>query len=137
MEKKADLQITLGDVRAMARVRLNGQDLGVVWCAPWTVALGAAVKEKGNELEIDVANLWPNRLIGDAGLDWASYVNSASAVTVTLGHTGAQTGASGASPVRPGPAVLRGQMLRPCRPAGQDSASRKNRGPPCPIRRSR
>ena len=34
-------------------------------------------------------------LIGDAGLDWASYVNSASAVTVTLGHTGAQTGASG------------------------------------------
>jgi hypothetical protein len=32
------------------------------------VAIGDAAKEKGNELEIDVANLWPNRLIGDQAL---------------------------------------------------------------------
>jgi hypothetical protein len=64
-EKKAGVRIALGDVRVMARVRLNGKDLGTAWCAPWTVEMGDAVKEKGNELEIDVANLWPNRLIGD------------------------------------------------------------------------
>ena len=28
----------------------------------------SAVKPTGNQLEIDVVNLWPNRLIGDAGL---------------------------------------------------------------------
>ena len=67
-EKQAGLRIALGDVRVMARVRLNGQDLGTAWCAPWSVEIGRAAKEKGNELEIDVANLWPNRLIGDQAL---------------------------------------------------------------------
>ncbi len=62
------LQISLGDVRVMARVRLNGQELGTLWCEPWTVDIGDRVLEKGNELEIDVANLWPNRLIGDQQL---------------------------------------------------------------------
>jgi len=52
----------------MARVRLNGHDLGVVWAAPWSVDITKAVKAKGNQLEIEVANLWVNRLIGDEQL---------------------------------------------------------------------
>jgi hypothetical protein len=63
--KRPGLRIALGEVHVMARVRLNGQDLGTAWCAPWAVGIGSAVKETGNELEIDVANLWANRLIGD------------------------------------------------------------------------
>ena len=62
------LYLDLGKVQNLARVRLNGKDLGVVWCAPWRVEITAAVRPSGNCLEIDVANLWPNRLIGDAGL---------------------------------------------------------------------
>lgn len=42
--------------------------LGVGWTAPWRVDITRAVKSTGNNLEIDVVNLWPNRLIGDAGL---------------------------------------------------------------------
>ena len=57
--------LDLGTVKDLARVRLNGRDLDVVWCAPWRVDISGAVKPKGNELEIAVANLWPNRLIGD------------------------------------------------------------------------
>ncbi len=59
------LFLDLGVVDNMARVRLNGRDLGVVWCAPWRADISAAVKAGGNALEIQVANLWPNRLIGD------------------------------------------------------------------------
>ena len=61
--------LDLGEVKNLARVTLNGRDLGVAWCPPWRVALPAGLlKPAGNQLEIKVANLWPNRLIKDAGL---------------------------------------------------------------------
>ncbi len=60
--------LDLGVVHSIARVRLNGRDLGVVWCAPWRVDLSPAAQAKNNQLEIEVANLWPNRLIGDKQL---------------------------------------------------------------------
>jgi hypothetical protein len=60
-----DWVLDLGTVKNMARVRLNGKDLGVVWTAPWQVTITGAVQPKNNRLEIEVANLWINRLIGD------------------------------------------------------------------------
>jgi hypothetical protein len=52
----------------LASVKLNGQDVGYVWCAPCQVDVTGKLKPGVNQLEITVANLWPNRLIGDAGL---------------------------------------------------------------------
>jgi hypothetical protein len=61
--------LSLGTVKNMASVKLNGTDLGVVWCDPWRVEIPAALlREKDNQLEITVANLWINRLIGDSAL---------------------------------------------------------------------
>ena len=60
------IYLDLGTIHEMARVRLNGTDLGVVWCAPWRVDISHALTAGDNNLESEVANLWPNRLIGDA-----------------------------------------------------------------------
>ena len=65
-EPGSQIYLDLGRVHEMARLRLNGRDLGVVWCAPWQVDITDALKPGVNKLEIEVANLWPNRLIGDA-----------------------------------------------------------------------
>jgi len=62
------LVLDLGKVKEVAEVRLNGQKLGVLWCAPWRVDISKAVKAKGNVLEVDVINLWENRVIGDLAL---------------------------------------------------------------------
>jgi hypothetical protein len=59
------LWLDMGEVKNVAAVRLNGHDLGVVWCEPWRVEITDRVKPTGNRLEVRVANLWPNRLIGD------------------------------------------------------------------------
>lgn len=65
---KQRVYLNMGKVKNMAEVRLNGKALGVVWTAPWQVEITAAMRPTGNRLEIDVVNLRPNRLIGDAGL---------------------------------------------------------------------
>ncbi len=62
------LALDLGEVREIARVRWNGRDLGVLWKKPFRVALGSAAKPGWNDVEVEVTNLWPNRLIGDQRL---------------------------------------------------------------------
>lgn len=64
----ARLAVDLGVVHHVAEVRLNGESAGIAWTPPFRVRLPATLKSSGNVLEIDVVNLWRNRLIGDAGL---------------------------------------------------------------------
>ena len=66
--ENTELYLDLGEIKNMARIRLNGKNMGVVWTNPWRVNITNAVQQKGNHLEIEVANLWPNRLIGDEQL---------------------------------------------------------------------
>jgi hypothetical protein len=64
-KQKSEIFLDLGTVHALAEVWLNGENLGVVWTAPWRVDISSAVKSKRNKLEIKVTNVWANRLIGD------------------------------------------------------------------------
>jgi hypothetical protein len=65
INSNARVFLDLGTVHSVARVRLNGKELGVVWTAPRRVEITDALRSTENHLEIEVANLWPNRLIGD------------------------------------------------------------------------
>ena len=60
------LAIDLGRVGDIAEVRVNGIPVGTTWHAPYRVEIGAAVRPGKNSIEVRVANLWVNRLIGDA-----------------------------------------------------------------------
>lgn len=65
---KNELLLSLGKVEVIARVKINGKEVGIVWTDPWTIDISRFVKVGRNELEVEVTNCWANRLIGDAGL---------------------------------------------------------------------
>ena len=66
----SEIYLNLGKVKNIARVRLNNRDAGTVWTSPWQVDITGLLKNKNNLLEIEVANLWINRLIGDEAEPW-------------------------------------------------------------------
>jgi hypothetical protein len=59
------LYLDLGRVEVIAEVKVNGKALGNVWKPPYRLDITDAVRAGDNDLEIQLANLWPNRLIGD------------------------------------------------------------------------
>lgn len=63
-----DYRVTLdlGELEKVARVHLNGQNVGIVWTVPATIDITDAVKAGPNKLKVEVANTWANRLVGDA-----------------------------------------------------------------------
>jgi hypothetical protein len=59
------IELDLGTVGEMARISVNGTDLGVVWNAPFKRDITNALRPGRNHLRIVVTNYWMNRLIGD------------------------------------------------------------------------
>ncbi len=64
-----DIWMNLGDVRAIAGVRVNGNEAGIVWTTPWRLNVSEFLTVGSNTIEIEVANTWLNRLKGDALLE--------------------------------------------------------------------
>ena len=59
------LILDLGKVCIVAKITLNGKDLGILWMPPFTIEITNSVKKGQNELIIEPTNTWTNRLIGD------------------------------------------------------------------------
>lgn len=60
--------VDLGKVMVMGRVFLNGVCAGGTWTPPYRVDVSGLIREGRNVLEVEVANNWMNRLIGDQRL---------------------------------------------------------------------
>lgn len=66
--------LRLGDVKNLARVRVNGTEVAHLWKKPFEVDVTSHLNDGGNLLEVDVTNLWVNRMVGDEqypdDIDW-------------------------------------------------------------------
>ena len=62
------LRLSLGEVKNLAEVTINGRNAGILWKPPFAIKPGRTGPAGRNTLEIRVTNLWPNRLIGDKNL---------------------------------------------------------------------
>lgn len=63
-----ELFLNLGDVKVMAKVKLNGENVGGTWMAPFRLNATNNLRKGTNELEVEVVNLWRNYLIKDSQL---------------------------------------------------------------------
>lgn len=58
--------LDLGDLAEVAEVWLNDQSLGITWTKPHRFDVTDIIKQGPNQLKVEVANTWSNRLTGDA-----------------------------------------------------------------------
>ncbi|MGZ3871639.1 MAG: glycosyl hydrolase [Mucilaginibacter sp.] len=66
IEKGVNYVIDLGIAKDLAKITVNGIELGGCWTPPYRLDITRALKTGENQLEIKVVNTWVNRLLGDA-----------------------------------------------------------------------
>ncbi len=65
LAKGRGVRIDLGKLWAVGRVRVNGHDAGIQWKPPYRIDVTDWIKAGTNQLVVEVANTWSNRLVGD------------------------------------------------------------------------
>ncbi len=91
------LFLDLGRVAVVARVLVNGREVGVAWKPPYRLDITDALRPGTNAIEVRVANLWTNRMIADAALPEEGVFRDAD---WSMGQTIAADGARVAHPAR-------------------------------------
>lgn len=63
-----EIYLDIGNPNSTAKVVINGQEAGIVWCSPWQLNITKYLKKGTNDIEIQVANSLMNRMIHDSNL---------------------------------------------------------------------
>ena len=66
--KSKKLILDLGNVQEMASIKINGRQMAVKWSAPFRFDISGFARAGNNKIEIEIVNMWSNRLIGDGKL---------------------------------------------------------------------
>ena len=61
--------LNLGKVEFIAKVSVNGEDVGTRWTSPYVLDVTDYLQKGVNRLRVEVTSTWFNRLVYDAGLD--------------------------------------------------------------------
>lgn len=71
LEKRPDdkISVRFGSVHNIAALRVNGKYVTTLWTSPWEADITAYVRNGENEIEVEVANLWVNRIIRDMSIN--------------------------------------------------------------------
>lgn len=64
-DAKKSAWLEFDSIYNIATVRVNGTDCGTLWTRPFLLDISKAARQGENKIEIEVANTWHNRLIGD------------------------------------------------------------------------
>lgn len=67
LDKNSRYVLNLGDVAFIAKVYLNGKEVGTRWNSPYLLDVTDYVKRGVNKLRVEVTSTWFNRLVYDAG----------------------------------------------------------------------
>lgn len=65
LQKDSVVNINLGEVLDLAKVKVNGKNVGILWTVPYVINIKNYLKPGANSIEIEVTNNWINRLTGD------------------------------------------------------------------------
>ena len=59
------LFLDLGEVKEVAELKINDEELGILWKKPFRIEITDFVVPGKNTIKLAVANLWNNRIVGD------------------------------------------------------------------------
>ncbi|MBO9620727.1 MAG: glycoside hydrolase family 2 [Niabella sp.] len=68
LPQQQHIKLKIDSVGVIALVKVNGKEVGGLWTMPYELDITAALQTGANKIEIEVSNLWVNRLIGDSRL---------------------------------------------------------------------
>jgi biotin operon repressor len=57
--------LSIAGIANIATIKINGKICGTLWTPPYRIDISSALKPGINTIEIEVANTWANRLMGD------------------------------------------------------------------------
>lgn len=75
VDAAGDWRLDLGDLREVARVTVNGQEIDCIWSLPFSCRLGRHLQAGRNRLVLEVTNLAANRIrdLDQRGVAWKNF----------------------------------------------------------------